>query len=151
VDLESPPREEDPQMKDYQSLAHTTWDCKYHIVFNPKCRKQRIFGALHRELGEIFHKLAAQKESKIIEGYLMPGHVHMCTSIPPKYAVAHIVGYIKGKVRYRWRGGLVAGSAILAASTSGVVGILYRRWGWMRRWFGPTSVTRNPRMNVTTR
>ena len=84
-------------MKDYQSLTHTTWDCKYHIVFNPKGRKQRIFGALHRELGEIFHKLAAQKESKIIEGYLMPGHVHMCTSIPPKYAVVHIVGYIKGK------------------------------------------------------
>ena len=84
-------------MKDYQSLTHTTWDCKYHIVFNPKGRKQRIFGALHRELGGIFHKLAAQKESKIVEGYLMPGHVHMCTSIPPKYAVAHIMGYIKGK------------------------------------------------------
>ena len=55
-------------MKDYQSLTHTTWDCKYHIVFIPKCRKQRIFGALRRELGEIFHKLAVQKESKIVEG-----------------------------------------------------------------------------------
>ena len=84
-------------MKDYQSLTHTTWDCKYHIVFIPKCRKQRIFGALRRELGEIFHKLAVQKESKIVEGHLMPDHVHMCISIPPKYAVAHVVGYIKGK------------------------------------------------------
>ena len=63
-------------MKDYQSLTHTTWDCKYHIVFIPKCRKQRIFGALRRELGEIFHKLAVQKESKIVEGHLMPDHVH---------------------------------------------------------------------------
>jgi len=84
-------------MKEYQSLSHTTWDCKYHVVFIPKCRKQRIFGALRRELGTIFHKLAGQKESQIVEGHLMPDHVHMCISIPPKYAVAHVVGYLKGK------------------------------------------------------
>ena len=84
-------------MKEYQSLSHTTWDCKYHVVFIPKCRKQRIFGALRRELGAIFHELAGQKESQIVEGHLMPDHVHMCISIPPKYAVAHVVGYIKGK------------------------------------------------------
>jgi putative transposase len=84
-------------MKEYQSLSHTTWDCKYHVVFIPKCRKQRIFGALRRELGTIFHELAGQKESQIVEGHLMPDHVHMCISIPPKYAVAHVVGYLKGK------------------------------------------------------
>ena len=84
-------------MKEYQSLSHTTWDCKYHVVFIPKCRKQRIFGALRRELGVIFHELAGQKEAQIVEGHLMPDHVHMCISIPPKYAVAHVVGYIKGK------------------------------------------------------
>ena len=84
-------------MKGYQSLSHTTWDCKYHVVFIPKCRKQRIFGALRRELGTIFHELAGQKESQIVEGHLMPDHVHMCISIPPKYAVAHVVGYLKGK------------------------------------------------------
>ena len=84
-------------MKEYQSLSHTTWDCKYHVVFIPKCRKQRIFGALRRELGTIFHKLAGQKESQIVEGHLMQDHVHMCISIPPKYAVAHVVGYLKGK------------------------------------------------------
>jgi putative transposase len=84
-------------MKEYQSLTHTTWDCKYHVVFIPKCRKQRIFGVLRRELGTMFHELAGQKESRIVEGHLMLDHVHMCISIPPKYAVAHVVGYIKGK------------------------------------------------------
>ena len=84
-------------MKEYQSLSHTTWDCKYHVVFIPKCRKQRIFGVLRRELGTIFHELAGQKESQIVEGHLMPDHVDMCISIPPKYAVAHVVGYLKGK------------------------------------------------------
>jgi len=84
-------------MKEYQSLSHTKWDCKYHVVFIPKRRKKRIFGALRRKLGEVFHELARQKESQIVEGHIMSDHVHMCISIPPKYAVAHVVGYIKGK------------------------------------------------------
>lgn len=84
-------------MKEYQSLSHTTWDCKYHVVFIQKCRKKRIVGALRRDLGAIFHELAGQKESRIVEGHLMPDHVHICISIPPKYAVAHVVGYLKGK------------------------------------------------------
>ena len=62
-------------MKEYQSLTHTTWDSKYHVVFIPKCRKQRIFGVLRRELGTKFHELAGQKESRIVEGHLMPDHV----------------------------------------------------------------------------
>lgn len=84
-------------MKEYQSLSHTRWDCKYHVVFIPKRRKKRIFGALRRHLGEILHDLARQKESMIVEGHLLADHVHMCISIPPKYAVANVVGYIKGK------------------------------------------------------
>ena len=84
-------------MKEYQSLSHTRWDCKYHIVFIPKRRKKRIFGELRRYLGEIFHELAGHKESKIVEGHLLLDHVHMCLSIPPKHAVAHVVGYMKGK------------------------------------------------------
>ena len=84
-------------MKEYQSLSHTRWDCKYHVVFIPKRRKKRIFGVLRRQLGEIFHELARHKESKIVEGHLMGDHVHVCLSIPPKYAVANVVGYIKGK------------------------------------------------------
>ena len=84
-------------MKEYQSLSHTRWDCKYHVVFIPKRRKKQIFGALRRQLGEIFRELAQHKESVVVEGHLMPDHVHMCLSIPPKYAVSNVVGYIKGK------------------------------------------------------
>ena len=81
----------------YGSLSHTKWECKYHVVFIPKYRKKRIFGTLRRELGEVFRRLAEQKESRIEEGHLLPDHVHMLISIPPKYAVAQVVGYIKGK------------------------------------------------------
>ncbi len=84
-------------MKKYQSLIHTKWDCKYHVIFIPKRRKKRIFGALRRHLGQIFRELAGHKESKVVEGHLMSDHVHMCLSIPPKYAVANVVGYMKGK------------------------------------------------------
>ena len=84
-------------MPDYQSLSHSRWDCKYHVVFIPKKRKKRIFGVLRQHLGEIFRELAKQKESQIVEGHLMGDHVHMCISIPPKLAVSHVVGYIKGK------------------------------------------------------
>ena len=84
-------------MKEYQSLAHTRWDCKYHIVFIPKRRKKKLFGALRRHLGEVFRELAKHKESAVVEDHLMPDHVHICLSIPPKYAVSNVVGYIKGK------------------------------------------------------
>lgn len=84
-------------MKEYQSLSHTRWDCKYHVVFIPKRRKKRIFGALRKHLGEMLHELAGHKGSKIVEGHLMPDHIHMCISIPPKYAVSNVVGYLKGK------------------------------------------------------
>ena len=84
-------------MNEYQSLSHTRWDCKYHVVFIPKRRRKRIYGELRQHLGEVFHELAGHKESRIVEGHLMSDHVHMCLSIPPKYAVSNVVGYIKGK------------------------------------------------------
>jgi putative transposase len=84
-------------MKEYQSLSHTRWDCKYHVVFIPKRRKKAIYGALRRNLGEIFRELAQQRECKVVEGHLMVDHVHMCLSIPPKFSVSNAVGYIKGK------------------------------------------------------
>lgn len=84
-------------MREVNSLRHTRWECKYHVVFIPKCRRQVLFGQIRRELGEVFHRLAGQRESRIEEGHLMPDHVHMLLSIPPKYAVAQVVGYIKGK------------------------------------------------------
>ena len=84
-------------MRSVESLSHTRWECKYHIVFIPKYRRKTIFGQIRRELGEVFRRLARQKESVIEEGHLMPDHVHMMLSIPPKYAVSQVVGFIKGK------------------------------------------------------
>ena len=84
-------------MKDYQSLSHSRWDCKYHVVYIPKKRKKKIFGVVRKELGAMLHELASHKESKIVEGHLMADHIHMCISIPPKYAVSNVVGYLKGK------------------------------------------------------
>ena len=84
-------------MREIASLSHTRWECKYHVVFIPKCRRKVLFGQIRRELGEVFHRLAGQRESRIEEGHVMSGHVHMMLSIPPKYAVSQVVGYIKGK------------------------------------------------------
>ena len=81
----------------YRSLSHSEWDCKYHVVFIPKKRRKALFGQARRHLGEIFHALARQKECQILEGHLMPDHVHVCIAIPPKYAVASVNGFLKGK------------------------------------------------------
>lgn len=84
-------------MREYQSLSHTRWDCKYHVVYMPKCRKKAIYGVLRKHLGEIFLELAQQRECKVVEGHLMRDHVHICLSVPPKYSVSNVVGYLKGK------------------------------------------------------
>src|SRR6266508_2656598 len=84
-------------MDDYGSLSHTKWECKYHVVFIPKWRRKTLSGELRKHLGEVFRKLAEQKESRIEEGHLMVDHVHMMISIPPKYAVSQVVGFMKGK------------------------------------------------------
>jgi len=84
-------------MDNPSSLNHTKWDCKYHIVFIPKNRRKALYAHLREHLGDVFRALALQRESRIEEGYLMLDHVHMLISIPPKYSVAQVVGYIKGK------------------------------------------------------
>ena len=78
-------------------LSHTKWECKYHVVFIPKNRRKALYGELRRELGVVFRELVRQRESEIEEGHLMPDHVHMMISIPPKYSVSQVVGYVKGK------------------------------------------------------
>jgi putative transposase len=83
--------------QDYHSLAHSKWDCKYHLVFIPKHRKKALYGQIRPELGKIFHALAAMKECTILEGHIMPDHVHMLIEIPPKHATSAIVGFLKGK------------------------------------------------------
>ncbi len=80
-----------------ESLSHSTWECKYHVVFIPKCRRRTIYEQLRRPLGEVFHRLARQKESAIEEGHLLLDHVHMLIAIPPKFAVSQVIGFIKGK------------------------------------------------------
>ena len=84
-------------MKNIFSLSHTVWECKYHIVWIPKCRRKILYGKLRNYLGEIFHELARQRECRIIEGHLCIDHVHMCIEIPPKRSVSEVVGFIKGK------------------------------------------------------
>jgi len=84
-------------LKDSQSLSHTSWECKYHVVWIPKYRRKSLYDQLRKYLGSTFRELATQKESEILEGRLRTDHVHMMISIPPKYAVAHVVGFIKGK------------------------------------------------------
>ena len=88
-------------MSDYDSLNHTKWECRYHVVFIPKCRRKVLYGQVRRDLGKVFHELAKQRESQILEGHLCMDHVHMMIRIPPKYAVSHVVGYIKGKSAIR--------------------------------------------------
>ena len=80
-----------------ESLSHSLWECKYHVVFIPKYRRRRLYAQLRRHLGEVFHQLARQKESAIEEGHLLPDHVYMLIAIPPKYAVSQVIGFIKGK------------------------------------------------------
>jgi putative transposase len=94
-------------MERYESLNHTKWECKYHLVWIPKSRKKVLYGQLRKELGKILRGLAMQKESEVIEGTLKADHVHMVISIPPKYSVSQVVGYVKGK------------SAIWVARTTG--------------------------------
>ena len=84
-------------MNDVSRLRHSVWECKYHLVWIPKCRRKVLYGQLRRELGSVFHELARQKECCIEEGHLLPDHVHVLISIPPKYAVAQVVGFLKGK------------------------------------------------------
>jgi putative transposase len=84
-------------MDEYESLSHTKWECKYHVIFIPKYRRKKLYGELRKHLDDVLRNLAAQKESRVEEGHLMPDHVHMLISIPPKYAVSQVIGFMKGK------------------------------------------------------
>jgi REP element-mobilizing transposase RayT len=93
-------------MDEFESLSHSRWACKYHVVFIPKYRRKALYGELRQHLGEIFRKLAVQHESRVEEGHLMPDHVHMMLSISPKHAVSQVVGYMKGARLWREEEGL---------------------------------------------
>ena len=120
-------------MDEFESLSHTKWDCKYHVIFIPKYRRKALYGQLRQHLGEVFKKLAQQKESRIEEGHLMVDHVHMMIAIPPKYAVSQVVGFIKGKSAIHLARVYGSGAAISRGSTFGPEDILCRRSAAMRR------------------
>ncbi|MBT9448424.1 MAG: IS200/IS605 family transposase [Desulfobacterales bacterium] len=84
-------------MHDWKSLSHVRWDCKYHVVIVPKYRQKKFYGKFRRKVGEILHELSRQKRVEILEGHLMADHVHMCLRVPPKYSIALIIGFLKGK------------------------------------------------------
>ena len=88
-------------MHEWQSLSHVRWECKYHVVFIPKYRRKVLYGKLRRQIGAILRELCRQKGVEVLEGHLMADHVHMCLSIPPKYSVAHTIGFVKGKSAVR--------------------------------------------------
>ncbi len=110
---------------DIESLSHAKWDCMYHLVFVPKCRRNILYDNLRQELGEIFHQLAAQRASEIIEGRCCVDHVHMLIRIPPQYATSQVVGYTSnGETLYVFKGlefqrrqGLEFGGVVFAAVT----------------------------------
>ena len=106
-------------MNNIQSLCHSVWDCKDHIVWIPKCRRKILYGRIRQHLGEVIRDLARQRESLVLEGHLCIDHVHMYIAIPPKYAVAQVVGYIKGKAPFISLGRLANGPGILPGRTFG--------------------------------
>lgn len=99
-------REEEP-MRDWHSLSHVRWDCKYHVVFVPKYRKKSLYGKVRKHIGEILHDLCRQKGVELLEGHSMPDHIHLCLGIPPKYSVAQLIGFLKGKSAVRIHRGLL--------------------------------------------
>jgi len=88
-------------MHDWESQSHVRWDCKYHVVFVPKYRRKALYGKLRRQVGRILRDLCEQRGIGLVEGHAMADHVHLCLSIPPKFSVAHTVGFLKGKSAVR--------------------------------------------------
>ena len=130
-------------MTNYRSLNHSKWACQYHVVFIPKYRKKAIYGSLRRHLGQVLRELARQRESDVEEGHLLADHVHMMVSIPPKYSVAQVIGYIKARARSTSLGSVPGGRAVLSGSTSGLEATSCPRWVGMSERFARISGRRN--------
>ena len=121
-------------MKEYQSLSHTRWDCKYHVVILPKYRRKVFSGRLRRPIGPILRDLCRQRGIELLEGHAMPDHAHLCLSIPPKYAVAQVIGFMKGKSAIHLaRVCMENGSATSWGSIFGHAAISSRRWDVTKR------------------
>ena len=88
-------------MHDWQSLSHVRWECKYHVVIVPKYRKKNLYGKFRERVGQIIKDLCRQRGVEFMEGHLMPDHIHMCLSVPPKFSIAFVIGFLKGKSAVR--------------------------------------------------
>ena len=88
-------------MKDWQSQAHVRWECLYHVVIVPKYRKKTLYGSVRKKVGEILRNLCRQKDVGLVEGHLCSDHVHMLLSVPPRYSIAMVIGFLKGKSAVR--------------------------------------------------
>ena len=88
-------------MHEWRSLSHVRWDCKFHEVIIPKYRKRKLYGKIRKGVGEIIGQLCQQKRVELLEGHLLPDHIHMCLSVPPKFSIAFIIGFLKGKSAIR--------------------------------------------------
>jgi putative transposase len=88
-------------MHEWQSQSHVRWECKYHVVIIPKYRRKVLYGRVRRQIGPIFRDLCRQRGVEVLEGHVMPDHIHLCLSIPPKYSVAYTIGFLKGKSAVR--------------------------------------------------
>ena len=138
-------------MDEYESLSHSRWECKYHVVFIPKCRRKVLYGQLRKHLGEVLRKLAEQKESRIEEGHLLSDHVHMMISIPPKYAVSQVVGFMKGKSAIHLARVTEIANRITRGRAFGHAGISYRRLAETKPRFASTSARRSRKTSDWTR
>ena len=119
--------------QDHNHLNHATWECKYHVVFTPKYRKKVLFGRLRQHLGTVFHEITRRKEYQIEEGHLRPDHVDMLISIPPKYSVAEVIGYLKGKSSIWIAQNLERKARNFLGRKFGPEDISFQRWGGTRR------------------
>ena len=88
-------------MHDWQNLSHVRWECKYHVIVVPKYRKRVLYGKIRKRVGEILKDLCRQRGIEMMEGHLMPDHIHMCLSVPPKFSIAFAIGFLKGKSAVR--------------------------------------------------
>ena len=135
-------------MTTYRSLNHTKWHCQSHVVFIPKYRRKAMYGGLRRDLGEVFRRLALHRESEVEEGHLLADHVHMMMSIPPKYSVAQVIGYLKGKSAIHIAREFADVRGTSWGSTSGPGATSCPRWVAMSGSSGSTSSSRNARTGV---
>src|SRR5438105_7614665 len=120
-------------MPDSETLGHTKWDCKYHVVFIPKYRRKALYHELRRHLGEVFRALAAQKECRIEEGHVMADHVHMLLSIPRSTLWRRWWAFSRGKRRSTLLGPLWGAARTIPGTISGLGGTMSPPWAEMRR------------------